>query len=127
MTQDSKKKRVLIIDDDGDLLEVLLVLLEEKGFLVDMSLDGQAGLAKVKSFKPDVILLDIFMPGMDGWEVCTKIRKVTSSKGIPVIMFTAHNMQDFAERALNVGASRIVEKSVDYKELVKIINECIGD
>ncbi|OGQ55736.1 MAG: hypothetical protein A3I75_04070 [Deltaproteobacteria bacterium RIFCSPLOWO2_02_FULL_50_16] len=120
-----KKKKVLIIDDDGDLLELLVLYLVKKGFLVDVALNGKTGLQKAASFKPDVILLDIFMPGMDGWEVCTQLREAADAKKIPIIMITAHNIQDVAERAVAVGASRVLDKTIDLCELVKILNEYV--
>jgi len=68
------RKKVLLIDDEGELLEVLTLRLEACDFIVATAQDGPTGLKQAKSFQPDIILLDIMMPKMDGWEVCRRLR-----------------------------------------------------
>lgn len=75
MAAATKPIKLLIIDDDQDIVEILCLCFKKDGsFAVETALDGAEGLAKAKSFKPDVVLLDVVMPRTDGWEVCRRLR-----------------------------------------------------
>jgi len=82
------KKRILIIEDDPAIVDSLLVLLK-KDFETDSALDGNAGLEKVKTFKPDLIILDLLMPQKDGFEVCKRLKSDDAFKNIPVIALSS--------------------------------------
>lgn len=119
------KKKVLIIDDEGDLVSLLVLRLQKFGFLVDVALDGEQGLEQTKSFKPDLILLDVAMPRMGGWEVCQKLKAGTATKKIPIILITAKPIKNLESRAHSLGVDRVLNKPFDSAHLVQTIKSLI--
>lgn len=120
---ESKKKKVLFIDDEGDLIHVLVSRFVNQGFLVDVALNGEVGLEKVKSFCPDAIFLDVFMDKMDGWELCRRLREIPQAKKTPIIMLTAHQGDDFEARAKEIGADCLLQKPTSSKHLIEVLNK----
>ena len=106
---------VLIIEDDPNIRELLQMYLEKEGYAVTLACDGSHGLEKFRSIKPDLVLLDIMMPVMDGWAVCTAIRQESST---PVIMLTAKGETDDKVYGLKAGADDYVTKPFEMKELL---------
>ena len=82
-------RRVLCIEDEGEMIDLIKLILERQGYDVIGAISGKAGLAEIELQKPDLILLDLMMPGMDGWEVYQIIRSNEALKDIPVIVLTA--------------------------------------
>ena len=119
------KKKVLIIDDEGDLVQLLLLRLQKFGFLVDVALDGEQGLEQTRAFKPDIILLDIAMPRMGGWEVCQQLKANQATKNIPIIVITAKVIKGLATRAEALGIAKVLTKPFDSAELVQVIKSLI--
>lgn len=107
--------RVLVIDDDPLWCEALSLTLTNKGFQVDVAYDGLGGLQKAYSTSPNLILLDIMMPGMDGKEVCTRFKEMAD---IPIIMLTALDSPGQMIEGLDLGADDYVQKTVTPDELV---------
>ena len=107
-------KRILVIVDDTNICELLRIYLENEGFEIKTANDGAEGLALFKSCDPDLVLLDIMLPHMDGWEVCRKIREISSK---PVIMITAKGDVFDKVLGLELGADDFVVKPFDMKEL----------
>ena len=97
--------KVLVVDDEGFNRELLLDLLEPMGYQVSTAPNGATALEMVASDPPDVILLDVMMPGLDGFEVAQRIRQEEASKGIPVVMVTALRATEDRVRALEAGAN----------------------
>ena len=116
MTQ--KKQRVLIIDDEDDLNNIITMRLEKEGFEIERALDGEEGIEKAKSFKPDCILLDVSMPVMTGWEVCEKLRADPETQNMKIYMFTATRDLKLAKK---VGADRVILKPFNYDEIISIL------
>jgi two-component system alkaline phosphatase synthesis response regulator PhoP len=85
----SDKKRVLVVDDEPDFAGIVQQNLEKEGFEVEVAYDGEEGLAKVKANPPDAIVLDVMMPGKDGYQVCSELKADERYAGIPVILLTA--------------------------------------
>lgn len=85
----NQTKKILIIDDEPDFVEVVKKYLEKEGFTVDAAYDGDAGLEKVKKTRPDGIILDVMMPGRNGYEVCKVLKADPAYASIPVILLTA--------------------------------------
>ena len=83
------KEKILIIDDEPDIVETLTLMLQARNYDVVTAMDGTEGLAKVKTERPDLTLLDIMMPGMSGYDVCQKLKESNDTKKMPVIMLTA--------------------------------------
>ena len=84
-----KKKKILLIDDDVDFAEATKLILESKSYNVSLAYDGQEGLKKVKTEKPHLIILDVMMPGIDGYEVCSKLKADPKYGHIPILLLTA--------------------------------------
>ncbi|MBF0106639.1 MAG: response regulator [Deltaproteobacteria bacterium] len=118
--------KILIIDDEEDLLAMLNLSLKNRAFEVEVAKDGQLGLSKALSFKPNIILLDLVMPGIDGWEVCQKLKTDPKTKSIPIIVFTALQSSEAKETALSMGADAVILKPCDNDELVQTINKLAG-
>ncbi len=108
-------QKILIIDDDTRLVENVTKYMHDFGFQVDTALNGIEGLEKAKSFVPDLIVLDLMMPGLDGVEVCREIRKTSAT---PIIMLTARVEEIDIVAGLEVGADDYITKPFSLRELV---------
>jgi len=106
---------VLIVEDDPNIRELLQLYLEKAGYAVTLAADGGQGLAKFRAIKPNLVLLDVMMPVMDGWSVCKAIRAESST---PVIMLTAKSETDDKVTGLKAGADDYVTKPFEMKELL---------
>ncbi len=106
---------VLIVEDDKNIQELLQLYLEKEGYAVTVAGDGGQGLAKFRAIKPDLVLLDVMMPVMDGWEVCKTIR---SESRTPVIMLTAKGELDDKITGLKAGADDYITKPFEMRELI---------
>ncbi len=104
---------------------MLALLFERRGFDVEFTDSGSNAMALLEHFKPDVIILDIWMPGMDGFEVCKKIKKDGQLKDIPIIFLSALPTSQHQERALSVGACAYIEKPFSSKELIDKVENVI--
>ena len=106
---------VLIVEDDRNIQELLQLYLEKEGYAVTVASDGGQGLTKFRSIKPDLVLLDVMMPVMDGWAVCKAIRTESQT---PIIMLTAKGETDDKVSGLKSGADDYVTKPFEMKELL---------
>ena len=106
---------VLVVEDDKNIQELLQMYLEKEGYAVTVANDGGQGLSKFRSIKPDLVLLDVMMPVMDGWAVCKAIRAESDT---PVIMLTAKGELDDKIAGLKSGADDYVTKPFEMKELL---------
>ncbi len=106
--------KLLVIDDDPHISEALRLYLEKEGFKVTNAYDGVEGIRLFKTVEPDLVLLDIMMPGKDGWAVCREIREISSK---PIIMLTAKGEVFDKVLGLELGADDFLAKPVDMKEL----------
>ena len=106
---------VLIVEDDRNIQELLRMYLEKEGYAVTVAGDGGQGLSKFRSIKPDLVLLDVMMPVMDGWAVCKAIR---ADSQVPIIMLTAKGETDDKVAGLKSGADDYVTKPFEMKELL---------
>ena len=106
---------VLIVEDDRNIAQLLQMYLEKEGYAVTIAEDGNQGLAKFQAIKPDLVLLDVMMPVMDGWSVCKAIRAESQT---PVIMLTAKGETDDKVTGLKSGADDYVTKPFEMKEVL---------
>ena len=106
---------VLIVEDDRNIQELLQLYLEKEGYAVTVASDGGQGLSKFRAIKPDLVLLDVMMPVMDGWAVCKAIRADSQT---PIIMLTAKGETDDKVTGLKSGADEYVTKPFEMKELL---------
>ena len=111
--------KILIVDDDTNICELLRLYIEKEGFTAELANDGESALRKFDSFSPDLILLDIMLPGLDGWQVCREIRKKSAC---PIIMLTAKGEVFDKVLGLELGADDYVVKPFETKEVVARIN-----
>jgi len=112
-----KVDRILIVDDSPDNLFLVQATLGESGYEIDLAEDGKTALAKVNQLLPDLILLDVMMPGMDGYEVTKRIRKNKALPYIPILLITAHERSSVV-KGLDIGADDFIRKPLDVDELL---------
>lgn len=108
-------EKILVVDDDKNICELLRLYLEKEGYSVIMCHDGQEAVVKFNALNPDMILLDIMLPSLDGWQVCREIRKKSN---VPIIMLTAKGETFDKVLGLELGADDYVVKPFDTKEIV---------
>ncbi|MDX6409714.1 MAG: hypothetical protein QOE13_2785 [Gaiellaceae bacterium] len=109
------RSQVLVIDDDGDIRALVAALLERAGYEVNQASDGRDGLRAVFSDRPDLVLLDVTMPGLDGWAALERIRELTD---VPVLMLTARSDELEKVRGLKSGADDYITKPFGRQELL---------
>lgn len=112
------KQKILIIEDERALQEILQYNLEREGFEVSVASDGQDGLRRARSFEPDVILLDLMLPIIDGLEVCRQLRADAKTQGIRILMLTARSEEVDEIVGFNMGADDYVSKPFKVKPLI---------
>jgi len=111
------KGTILVIDDEKDLIELVSYNLEKEGYLVKGALDGESGLATAVRDAPDIIIVDLMLPGIDGLEVCQRLRSETRTARIPIIMLTAKSAEPDRIVGLELGADDYVTKPFSPREL----------
>ena len=114
---EGKKNKILIVDDEESNLKILEKLLTRYGYIVKKARNGIEAIEKTEEFSPDLILLDIMMPEMDGYEVCRRFKTDPSTQNIPIIMLTALTDRDSRLGGLKVGANEFLTKPFDLDEL----------
>ena len=121
-------EKILVVDDDKNICELLRLYLVKEGYSVTMANDGPTALTEFDKTKPDLVLLDVMMPGMDGWEVCRRIR---ANSKTPIIMFTAKGETYDKVLGLELGADDYVVKGSDIKEVTArikaVLRRCATD
>ena len=117
--------KILIVEDNEMNRDMLSRRLERKGYEVAMAEDGQKGVDMSKSENPDLILMDLSLPVMDGWEATSNIKEDDDTKNIPIIVLTAHAMAGDREKAIEAGADEYDTKPIDFKRLLGKIKDFI--
>ncbi len=107
--------KVLVVDDDVNICELLRLYIEKDGYAVALANDGETAVKTFSEFKPDIVLLDVMLPKMDGWQVCREIRKIAET---PIIMVTAKGETFDKVLGLELGADDYVVKPFDTKEIM---------
>lgn len=119
-------EKILVVDDDQNICDLLRIYLEKEGYSVIMSYDGQEALVKFNALKPDLVLLDVMLPSLDGWQVCREIRKKSD---VPIIMITAKSETFDKVLGLELGADDYIVKPLDTLEVIariKAISRRLG-
>jgi DNA-binding response OmpR family regulator len=111
-------RTILVIDDEPELVKLLDYNLSKAGYLVLSARDGEAGLAAARKHAPDAIILDVMMPGLDGWEVCKRLRQDPSTSALPLLMLTAKADEGDRVLGLELGADDYVTKPFGVRELL---------
>ena len=107
--------KILVVDDDTNICELLRLYMEKDGYTVSIANDGESAVKMFGEFNPDIVILDIMLPKMDGWQVCREIRKVSDK---PIIMVTARGETFDKVLGLELGADDYVVKPFDAKEIM---------
>jgi two-component system response regulator MtrA len=119
-------KKVLIIEDYPATSKMIAEILEMEGFVPIIAPDGTIGLDKAKSEKPDLILLDIMLPGLDGLEVCSRLRADENTKNIPVVMVSVKASDADVRSGLGKGANSYIAKPFDPFKLLEVVKKYLG-
>ena len=119
-------KTVLLVEDNEDNLIVYRTILDHVGYRVIEARDGEEGVARAKSDQPDLILMDVSLPKMDGWEATRRIKADEGTRRIPIIAVTAHALDDDREKATQVGCDGYLAKPVAPRRVVEEVERFIG-
>ena len=119
-------KKILIVDDEPNIVISLEFLMKKEGFEVAVAVDGEEALAKVDSFRPDLVLLDVMMPKKSGFEVCEALRANPEKAGLQVVMLTAKGRETEVAKGLAIGADAYVTKPFSTKDLVLKVKGMLG-
>lgn len=120
------KKRILLVDDEPDLLSMVKLRLEANGYEVITASDGNTAYEKAKSETPDLIILDLMLPGIDGYQVCRLLKFDERYRSIPIIMLTALSQKEDKEWGQKVGADYYLTKPFEPNELLDKIKELLN-
>ena len=120
-TRSSPFRRVLVIDDDLDGMQTLAMLLRHMGHEVEFAINGDAGLAAARRMKPEIVLLDLNMPGTDGFEVARRLNADHTLRTPRIIAITGHSGDDYRTRSLAAGCEEHLVKPVDSETLLRLL------
>jgi len=118
--------RILIVDDEPNIVLALELLMKREGYEIQSVDDGQKAFDAVREFRPDLIILDIMMPKMDGYEVCQRIRADASLKDISIIMLTAKGREVEREKGIALGADYYITKPFSTREVMMRIKDILS-
>ena len=120
-------RKVLIIDDSMVSRAELQGAFAERGYQVEEASDGVAGLRRLEDAPPDIVLIDVVMPTMDGWEVCRRIRSRLPPEKLSVIVMTSKDARETMLQAFEVGADEFLQKPMDVDELFAAVDRLLGE
>jgi twitching motility two-component system response regulator PilG len=121
-----KNKRVMIVEDEESLLKLESILLSAKGYKVTGVMDGIKALEEISAEKPDLVLLDIMLPSLDGFEVCRRIKENPESSAIPVVILTARKDSKDRAHGLEAGADAYITKPFKSAQVMEIIESLLN-
>ncbi len=116
-----KKKRIVIIDDEKDMVRLLQIELESEGYEVNPAFDAKSGLESIRQTRPDLVLLDVMLPDISGYEVLRSLKQDPLTKAIPVMMLTAKGLEREIQKGLDLGADEYISKPFNAALLIKRI------
>lgn len=114
--------KVLVIDDEPEITDIVQTFLTESGYSVDVLNNARDAVTRAKQFKPDVILLDIMMPGADGYTVCQWLKSEAELANVPVIFLTGKDRNDDQGRSFKAGGDMFIKKPFSCERLLEIVN-----
>ncbi|WP_457556277.1 response regulator [Candidatus Pyrohabitans sp.] len=117
--------RILLVDDEPDIRYITRRMLERAGYSVTEACDGESALEMLTEELPDLVLLDVRMPGMNGWEVCRRIKEREDTAHVPVVMFTVRTSEDSVKRSRECGAEAHINKPFDIDELLAVVGRVL--
>lgn len=119
------KKSVLIVEDNMDTYELMRLILELNGYETFLAVNGRDGVDAALNQMPDLILMDLAMPEMDGWEAARRIRQNPKTGSVPIIAVTAHALPGDRQRALDAGCDEYITKPMDLEELMRLVKQVL--
>ena len=126
MPVNTEVRTVLVVDDSGDTRRVVRWMLEQRGYAVIEAADGQQSVAAALSRRPDLILMDLIMPVVDGFEAFRQVREHAELRGVPVIAMTARDAAASRDRAADLGFDQYLSKPLDFLRLNVLIEQLLG-
>ena len=123
---DARKKTVLLVEDNEDNLVVYRTILEHVGYHVIEARDGEEGVSRARSDEPDIILMDISIPKMDGWEATERLKADGDTSDIPIVALTAHALEEDRAKAMRAGCDGYLAKPVEPRRVVQEVEKFIG-
>jgi len=123
---DATKKTVLLVEDNEDNLVVYRTILDHVGYNVLEARDGEEGVSRARQEHPDLILMDISIPKIDGWEATRRLKADQATRDIPIIALTAHALEEDRERALAAGCDGYLAKPVEPRRVVEEVQRFVG-
>ena len=120
------KGQILVVEDNMDTYELMRFILELNGYDTFLAMNGRDGVNATRKQMPDLILMDLSMPEMDGWEATRRIRENPKTASIPLIVVTAHALPAERQRALDAGCDGYMTKPMDLPELVELVNSLLN-
>jgi len=120
------ERAVLIIEDEKLIIVSTQMVLESVGYRVESAMNGEEGIHKATDLRPDLILLDIMMPGIDGWETLTRLKRDDETSKIPVIIFTAREHARGHQKSSEMGAAGYFRKPFEPDELIELVEKHVG-
>ncbi|NEU13230.1 response regulator [Methylobacterium sp. BTF04] len=118
--------KILLVEDHEEIWDFLSRRLKRRGYEVILAHDGEAGVQQARTGRPDVILLDMNLPILDGWSAARVLKSGSDTKGIPIIALTAHAMSGDRDKAIQAGCNDYHPKPVDFSKLLTQINAAVG-
>lgn len=125
--QSAKKPRVLVVDDEPNIVVSLEFLLAQAGCETAVARDGFAALAQIENFAPDLVLLDVMLPGIDGYEVLQALRSRRDNAGMKVILLTARGREVDRLKGLDLGADLYFSKPFSTRDLIAAVKACLAE
>jgi DNA-binding response OmpR family regulator len=122
----AQKQRILLVDDEPSIVKMVGKRLEVEGFDVLAAMDGQEGLAKAQAEQPDLIVLDLMLPRLNGYEVCTMLKQDVRYHRIPIVLFTAKAQDKDEKMGMECGANAYIRKPFRAQELMEKIHTLLG-
>ncbi len=119
------KGSILVVEDNMDNYELVRFILERAGYDVFLAMNGRDGVAAARLQKPDLILMDLTMPGMDGWLAAEKLKADSATKAIPLYALTAHTLPSERKRALEAGCDGYVSKPIHMRHFLEVIEKAL--
>ena len=126
LTPDSSPYRILVVDDEPHIVQILRFTLEKAGYHVYTAENGQVALERIEELEPNLVILDIMMPKLDGYETCRMIKKDPATKNIPVILLTAKGREVDQKLGREVGASDYMTKPFSPSKLIERVQAILG-
>jgi DNA-binding response OmpR family regulator len=114
--------KILVVDDEPEITEIVETFLTEAGYQVAVENTADKAIAKARTYRPDVILLDIMMPGQDGYSICQELKSDPAYAGIPVIFLTGKDRNDDMGRSFRSGGDMFIKKPFTCERLLEIVN-----